>query len=166
MMIGNQISKMLHSLCVFRKMSENKIKTRKISKWMICSVDIIPFEPWKNHETPGYISELDFCEKYEIAIDRFTRWIMKTPCKRYAGFDVKYNESQLDNGKPLSSQISRSRDYFNFEFIKNTNYLIKKKLRNFFSFYYFSQNGTKSISSFHFSRMCHQGIKQTCHLQM
>jgi hypothetical protein len=104
MVIGNQISKMLHlgefffaskkKVCRFQ-MSENKIKTRKIPKWMICSVDIVQYEPWKNRETLGYISELDFCDKYDVSRDRFTRWVMKTPCKRYAGFDVRYNEAQL-----------------------------------------------------------------------
>ncbi len=56
---------------------------------MICFVETI------HKEKVGYVSELFFCKKYDIDPARFARWIMTTPCKIYAGFNVFYNEAEL-----------------------------------------------------------------------
>jgi hypothetical protein len=48
-------------------MSE-KTKTRK-NRWMVCEVDVLHIQKFygkPSTKQDGYISELDFCEKYNI----------------------------------------------------------------------------------------------------
>ncbi len=50
-------------------------------------VDIVNDEKYRIHyEKLGHISEISFCEKYNITKDQFTRWIMNTPFKNNGWF--------------------------------------------------------------------------------
>jgi hypothetical protein len=76
-------------------MQKIKTSSKNICKFWMVPVDTISIDD-HSKEQFGYISEFKFCKYYNVSIDMFTRWIMKTPLRVHAGFsNIRYNEQQL-----------------------------------------------------------------------